>query len=662
MQKCFYIPAIIILFMALPAFAGNSANLNLGPNLVYNGGFEKGNYSWDIPKNSAKVVEDIAHNGAHSLYYSNTNPKRYKLFAQRVNVKPGQKIFFSAWIKGKNVRSENGSGEGASLYMQSYGKNKYLGGSFPGQFTGSFDWIKVTGRYTVPPEAKHTSVGLYLRRGVTGKVWFDDVQVRIMYPPAIESTLRYPNYRGMVLKNDNRPWEFHLHINEKENWGNVLIEVITTLHNKQGKRLLKNNAQIKSNKQSAQIKINPPKNLPAGKYTLKQTTIDHKGRQIETSENTIQVVREMPEVYVDRLGFTVVEGKRFFPFGFYIGAGTSNVKNLKRIAKGGFNTVLSYSYGVGSHPKAYMENAEKYGLKVIYALKNMYPGKHGYGKEAFNVARKYIKMIQGEPALLAWYTNDELDDSWVPKMTKMYNIIKEMDPNHPTFQVQYRLSSLKVDAAITDILGGDPYPVGSADLSLTSRRTKAVIDAVSQGAKGIWMVAQSMDLAVYNKEDKQHPPSLDEMRNQAYQMLINGAKGLIFYSYYDMMFEDYPRNKSTKNMELFHRRWNDCEKMAKEINQVIPVILKNNKVALNVPSSSYVQAAAWKDGNQLWILLANPYYKKESITFAFPEGWEIKNTRQGQIKSNLSNGKVTFTLPKIGSGVFKLVKMKNYPK
>src|SRR5690606_5114599 len=58
----------------------------------------------------------------------------------------------------------------------------------------------------------------------------------------------------------------------------------------------------------------------------------------------------------------------------------------------------------------------------------------------------------------------------------------------------------------------------------------------------------------------------------------NGATGIIFYSYYDMVYEKYPRGESTKNMELFNKRWADAAGMAHEIGHIVPAILNGSKV------------------------------------------------------------------------------------
>lgn len=62
---------------------------------------------------------------------------------------------------------------------------------------------------------------------------------------------------------------------------------------------------------------------------------------------------------VDKQGFTLVNGSRFFPIGIYLAKGYGNGDwastddNLARISKAGFNTILDYMYGDRA-PGAYL--------------------------------------------------------------------------------------------------------------------------------------------------------------------------------------------------------------------------------------------------------------------------------------------------------------------
>jgi hypothetical protein len=644
-QKYFYVAVSALLIGSIPALAQQAT----APNLVKNPGFEDGAANWKITKDTANVVSDVAHSGKNSLNYTNTDAKNYKMFTQKLDVHPGQQIHFSVWVKGQNLTGK----EGAGLFVQSYDNSKYIGGAFPSTLTGTFDWKLVKGEYSIPPSATSTTVGLYLRKGMTGTAWFDDVEVQVEQPVPFMSFLEYPNYRGMVRSGDKTPWKFTVNINALPDWQKGNVNIKNVLTDSQEKVLFERSFQTSSDDTSLDVEFQPPANLSLGDYTLKQTISDPNGKVGLEKTYAIHVVAKMPKVYIDKEGFTVDNGKRIFPLGVYLGPTAD--EDLQRIADGGFNTILTYGYGSGKDPQAYMQRAQNHNLKVVYSVKDMYPDLRKAGPDAFEKAAGYIKQMRDNPALLAWYTNDELGSEWLPKLETMYNQVKQLDADHPTFQVLYQMGIMQKYFGVTDVLGADPYPVGSADLTKTATNTRITM-AAAHGARGVWIVPQLMDWAVYHADREQHPPSLDEMRNQAYQAIINGATGLIWYSYYDMMYEKAPRGESTKNMTLFNKRWADASSMAHEIDGITPAILNGERVSLDVPSDAKVEAGALQYKNELLILLANPYYQEEKITLALPGGWKIKDADQGGIKSTFNKGQATFTLPSVGSGVFRLVK------
>ena len=257
--------------------------------------------------------------------------------------------------------------------------------------------------------------------------------------------------------------------------------------------------------------------------------------------------------------------------------------------------------------------------------------------------------------MLAWYINDERPPKFLPGLKELYNETVKLDKQHPAFQLITALDVAEKYFSSTDIMGTDPYPVGDNDLSMTSRKSRAIA-AAAHGAKSVWIVPQIFDLSITHPERKQHRPSRDEIRNQSYQAIINGATGLIYFSYYNLIYEKYPRGEATKNLALFQQRWTDLSSVSKEIKALVPAILHGSKVPLEMSTKSDVQASAIDYQNHLLILLANPDYAPKQITMNLPKGWKIKQAEQGNIKSTFQGSKVTFTLPSLGSGVFKLEK------
>lgn len=634
------------MLLALPTHAQQSN----GGNLVKNPGFENGAEGWNIRPDSAVVVADVAHSGKHSLYYSTTDRRKYPIFAQKLDVLPKQRLVFSVWAKGKD---KTGNNQGTNIFLESYDANgKHVGGSYPKSFAGTHDWMQAKGEYTVPDNAASTAVGLYLHQNEIGTVWFDDVDVHIK--PS-ESFLEFPNYRGTIKQGDNTPWKVGVNIISQPNWKNGDIKIENTLTDAAGKVLLTNSVQTPGSDTSTHIIFQPPLNLQVGNYTLTQTIIQPDGRVGVPKKYPIHVVREMPKVYIDAQGFTVKDGQRFFPFGVYLLHATED-EDMQRISQAGFNTILAYGYGRDENPQAYLDRAKKHNLNVILTIQSMYPGLFQDDTETLKKAEDYIEELRRSPALLSWYINDELPPEWMEKLERMYDQVKRLDPDHPAYQVLYQVGVLKEYYDVTDVLGADPYPVGEANLARTSTDTRKVTSA-TQNAKGVWMVSQLMDWSVYKPEHKQHPPSLDEMRNQAYQAIINGATGLMFYSYFDLWWTDSTRSKTDK--AKFDTRWPDVAVMSAEIKALIPAILKGERVALDLSDSSKLEVGALRHDGEMLLMFANPYYEEQTITFALPAGWKIGQTSQGQVKGTFANGRATFVLPSVASGVFRLVKDDN---
>ena len=650
-----------LLWGCAPTPAQETPAPRLGPNLVQNPGFENGVVGWSIPAGTATLNSALAHTGQNSLHYTNTDPKNYKFFRQKLaGVKPGQHLHFSVWAKGENLTAK-----GATLYVQSLDvNNKYINGSYPPGIPGTHEWRQVKDEFIVPDNAASTWVLLYLHRNATGTAWFDDVDVRVEQPATVETFLRFPNYRGQVKQGDSTTWKTDLRFNSLPEWKDGNLQIESTLADAAGKALVSNTHSLALIEASTLLTLDPPANLPVGTYSWKQTVKGPDGHTISQQSHPIHVVTALPKVYIDSEGFTVVNGERFFPLGMYLGnEEQTSAEHFTRMTEGGFNTVLNYGYGYREKdPEAYLERAAKHKLKVIYSTHNTMPGLYNGPEPAngdsYSVAADYVRRMRDKEALLAWYINDERSPGWLPKLQKLHGLTTELDPNHPTFQVlaNSSASALEKYFKVTDVLGNDPYPVGrESDLTATSHHTRITVEA-GHGGKGTWMVPQMMDWSVYRPELKQHSPSRDELRNQAYQAIINGAKGLIFYTYYDMMYEKFPRTEATKNPELFKQRWEQAAAMGREINALIPAILHGVKAPLTLPANARVEANALTYNGELLILLANPYYSAEKLTLSLPQGWKIAQAKQGHIESTVQGNQVTFQLPSVGSGVFRLMK------
>jgi hypothetical protein len=164
---------------------------------------------------------------------------------------------------------------------------------------------------------------------------------------------------------------------------------------------------------------------------------------------------------------------------------------------------------------------------------------------------KLVAAFRNDPALLAYKGIDEprnplRGDDWIRPdgLVRAYEKLKSLDARHPVVIVQAPRGT--VDQLIPyrpafDVTGADIYPVSYppnihsdvpiADINVVgdiARRMRA-----AAGPKPFWLTLQIAWSGVIPTE--QHPetvprfPSLTQERFMAYEAIVNGARGLIFF-------------------------------------------------------------------------------------------------------------------------------------
>ena len=284
------------------------------------------------------------------------------------------------------------------------------------------------------------------------------------------------------------------------------------------------------------------------------------------------------KVHIDDNNATVVDGKPFFPLGLYVGSAPATreaVDELDEIADSPFNTILNYqiSEGKAAQVRQYLDAVDEHGLKIIYSIKDFYQGTKYYpgriwryrGEE--EMTRGVIGEFKDHPAILAWYLNDELPPKYIPRLASRYRLVKQLDPNHLTWMAVYQVKELEDYLRTTDVIGTDPYPIPDRPISMVSRWTRLTRQAAGP-KRAIWMVTQMHNAGIYRSDGVEYPsPTLKEMRCMAYQCLVNGANGLMFYSFFDLKRDPLG----------FQSRWTDVKKLGREIEELIPILLSTEE-------------------------------------------------------------------------------------
>ena len=194
--------------------------------------------------------------------------------------------------------------------------------------------------------------------------------------------------------------------------------------------------------------------------------------------------------------------------------------------------------------RSYEDTAARYGMHCWLNLREASRIKPGDTKNE-QLLRKLLTTFRNHPALGVYKGADEPE--WgkapLPPLERMYQVLEELDPNHPLAIIQAprgTIESLKSYNPVCDITGTDIYPIGyppgaHSQFAATNHEISMVGDytrrmaAVAQGKKPVWMTLQIAWSGVLNPGKILRFPTLPEERFMTYQAIINGARGLNYF-------------------------------------------------------------------------------------------------------------------------------------
>ncbi|NQT12026.1 MAG: hypothetical protein HQ582_04725 [Planctomycetes bacterium] len=304
----------------------------------------------------------------------------------------------------------------------------------------------------------------------------------------------------------------------------------------------------------------PLPDLKPGSYRLTIALVS-KANEETLYEETHRLERRtgpLPKCFIDEHNRLIVDGEPFFPLGMYWGV--VNEDQLRIYADSPFNCLMPYTRPNGEQ----LDLIHSLGLKAIYSIKDFYHGTHwcpgSIKSEADEegVVRKLVRHLRKHPALLAWYINDELPLSMLPRLEAHQEWVEQEDPDHPTWTVLYQLGDVRYYTKSFDVVGTDPYPIPDLPAAVAGQWAEQTRKAVAD-SRALWMVPQ-----VYRKPKAEQPPTFDELRSMTWQCITEGADGIVFYSWFGIWGdESHP----------FNQRWPEVKRVAEEVSRMAPVLL-----------------------------------------------------------------------------------------
>ncbi|MCK4546670.1 MAG: hypothetical protein KAW17_04425 [Candidatus Eisenbacteria sp.] len=579
-------------------------------NLIVNSGFEQEGGHRPLPagwNGDAGIYardETIARTGHASLGFANPDPDTYRLCSRRLPVAPGCKYRFSAYVKTEGII---GRGSGATVCLEWQDEaGQYLGGSYPPGVKGTADWTLVEDITRIPREAASVSLICYVRKGMTGRAWFDDVEVMELRDPPMQTILMSPVYRGWITR-DGPDWiRVRARLDPaREEAPGASARIGGRLQTTDGTRLYSYSTEERPAAQPFDLEF-PTALLETGEYVVVVELVDAQGNPLQTDRHSVLRLDDDFEagVAVDEYRRLIVDGNPFFPIGMYWSA--IDEHDLRIYADSRFNCLMPYA----SPDREEMDLILEHGLRVIYSMKDFYAGSRWSpafikteADEEPNV-RAQIRRFRDHPALLGWYLNDELPEPYMPRLEMHYRWVKEEDPGHPAWAVLCEAPEVGRYLNTFDVVGTDPYPIAREPASMAAEWTVETLRRV-EGARPLWQVVQAFNRGNYRNVDYEdattRTPTYEEMRSMAWQCICEGATGIFFYS-----FQDIKRNPDIP----FKTQWDNLKRIAAEIDALTPMLLSVEPVvdvetafAPEEPDWLHWTARSW--GGALYLFAVN---------------------------------------------------------
>lgn len=375
----------------------------------------------------------------------------------------------------------------------------------------------------------------------------------------------------------------------------------------------------------------PVDDLPPGDGTVTLRLV-RADAEVARAELPLSVTPE-PHVRIRPDGATLVGGEPFFPMGMYTVPHRLEDRErlfamMQEIADGGFNVVYTAVRTEKEFERTLAE-AQRLGVMMMYGGGTR-PG--------------WREKHSANPHILAWCTIDEPDaHGMAPEdVARASARILDQDPNRPTYVTLCQPPSYALYCRTGDIIAPDPYPVGRAlPLSYVSR-CMASLQELLQGDRPLWGVPQA-----FGGYGSWEVPTPEQSRNMTYQFLVHGARGLIFYTYWDSSFDmrDHP--------DL----WEELKRQTTQVQALAPMLLSPAEGVVRRQGPAEVVQTLWKPHDDERYLIAVNAGEDDLGVVELNVPFEGAGTLRGvfdDAQAPVADGRVRLPMPPLAVCVMRL--------
>jgi hypothetical protein len=313
-----------------------------------------------------------------------------------------------------------------------------------------------------------------------------------------------------------------------------------------------------------------------------------------------------------------------------------NCGRYQEMSKAGFNSTHEYGITTGEaeetiNPRdgelqALLDTSWTNGMRMMVEL----PRK-AIEKAKWEQVRRRIETFRHHPGLLCWGSEERVARGIAPlsNIAALYALVRDLDPDHPLVlgdtrdvirKLQQDRRNFFPDACMdVGIWWWYPIPLKEPDGNGLEggANPRGLLDPPSWltttlSRKPLWIAIQA-----YQKPSLEARfPTPAEYRCQAYLSIINGAKGLFFYTGSgERDHEGKPAGLLNKPVE---GHWDYVKQLAAELSEFSTVIMAPHpdaNVALS-PSDAPVDFTLREHEGKLYLIAANKSSQPQSVRFS----------------------------------------------
>ncbi|MGD7704927.1 hypothetical protein [Microlunatus sp. Y2014] len=636
----------------LPARAEGGAGPADDHDVLYQTSFEdSGDTAW--LSEATAYDTDQAYTGVQSLKYTRTDPEVYVIARRSVPFEPGRTYQASVFLKAEGLSSPSAY-HGARIGLEIFdATGKWIRGGYSAG-SNATDWeLRTATIPDVDQAAAEMVISLYIYRGQTGTVWFDELKLTAYTEPAMTTFLRYPSYRGLLIPGDHHEVDLQLATNPDR---------IDVAAHKIDIAVVDDTGTIVHHQELGAAEPErftvPVADLPLGELTLRARLVPTAGGDSVVEDVwPMEKLAEVPDDYLDAHGRMFRDGELFFPIGFYAGrlddTTYSDTPSVVELAGTPFNTMLAYS--PPTHDQ--LDLADANGIKVIYALNSFYydaPGQYHQPPELVDEADEVPVIIdtvneyKDHPAMLGWYMGDELQvDYFGPRMVAHHQAVIANDSRNVTLHVAPRALQPATYARSCDAFGIDNYPVRGLptdDMGLPGRLAREAAAALP--GRGFWHVGQSFSWGVHGGGEGRSP-SLAEITSMYWQLMVSGATGLLLYQLPVMHLA---------TDQTFETLLGNASSVAQHIIDTLPILFSIQERPEATPEVS--EAISWTTREHAgagYLLSVSSAQAAEAVAFTVPSAMSVEIVDRDRTLDVSPEGRFTDSVDALGLTIYRLV-------